>query len=200
MLLEAHKYHLQVWLWNLSSKILQDETAYGPKGKVVGTYGDFEEETRLIQRAFTETLLEGDEEGKPHLFPNTIYTLRKETLNSEYEEDLRLVHELSAKYGSSYFVNMFPEYRGQMANYMGCRTCLQDTWTGDWDQDCLRTGNLAYVTLNFPRIGYQSKDESQVFEYLDEYMDLAVETLMLRREQGLKCLNDFHILPFLKQK
>ena len=87
-----------------------------------------------------------------------------------------------------------------MANYMGCRTCLQDNWTGDWEQDCLRTGNLAYVTLNLPRIGYQSKDESQVFEYLDEYMDLAAETLMLRREQGLKCLNDFHILPFLKQK
>ena len=180
-------------------KFLQDVTAYGPKGQVVGTYGDFEEETRLIKRAFTETLLQGDKDGKPHLFPNTIYTLRKETLNSEYEEDIRLVHELSAKYGSSYFVNMFPKYRGNMANYMGCRTCLQDTWTGDWEQDCLRTGNLAYVTLNFPRIGYQSKDEDQVFEYLDEYMDLAVETLMLRREQGLKCLNDYHILPFLDQ-
>ena len=105
---------------------LKDETAYGPKGKVVGTYADFEEETRLIQRAFTETLLDGDNEGKPHLFPNTIYTLRKETMTSEYEDDIRLVHELSAKYGSSYFVNMFPKYRGKMANYMGCRTCLQD--------------------------------------------------------------------------
>ena len=31
-------------------------------------------------------------------------------------------------------------------------------------------------------------------------MDIAVETLMIRREQGLKCLNDFHILPFLDQK
>ena len=181
-------------------KFLQDVTAYGPKGEVVGTYGDFEEETRLIQRAFTETLLAGDQEGKPHLFPNTIYTLREETLKGDYEEDLHLVHELSAKYGSSYFINMLPDYRGKMANYMGCRTCLQDNWTGDWEQDCLRTGNLAYVTLNLPRIGYQSKDESQVFEYLDEYMDLAAETLMLRREQGLKCLNDFHILPFLKQK
>lgn len=180
-------------------KFLQDVTAYGPKGEVVGTYGDFEDETRLIQRAFTETLLDGDEEGKPHLFPNTIYTLREETLKGDYDEDLHLIHELSAKYGSSYFVNMLPDYRNEMANYMGCRTCLQDTWTGDWDEDCLRTGNLAYVTLNFPRIGYQSKDEDQVFEYLDEYMDLAVETLMIRREQGLKCLNDFKILPFLDQ-
>ncbi|MCC7553894.1 MAG: anaerobic ribonucleoside-triphosphate reductase [Methanobacteriaceae archaeon] len=181
-------------------KFLQDVTAYGPRGEKVGTYGDFEDETRLIQRAFTETLLAGDNDGKPHLFPNTIYSLREDTLKGEFDEDLRLVHELSAKYGSSYFVNMLPKYRNQMANYMGCRTCLQDNWTGDWDEDCLRTGNLAYVTLNFPRIGYQSSDESQVFEYLDAYMDLAVETLMLRREQGLKCLNDFKILPFLSQE
>ncbi|WP_409201102.1 anaerobic ribonucleoside-triphosphate reductase [Methanobrevibacter sp. DSM 116169] len=181
-------------------KFLQNVTAYGPKGEKVGVYGDFEEETRLIQKAFTETLLAGDSEGKPHLFPNTIYTLRDETLKGEFDEDLHLVHELSAKYGSPYFVNMLPKYRNDMANYMGCRTCLQDNWTGDWDEDCLRTGNLAYVTLNFPRIGYQSNDESQVFEYLDEYMDLAVETLMLRREQGLKCLDDFKILPFLDQK
>ena len=181
-------------------KFLQDETAYGPKGEIVGTYGDFEEETRLIQKAFTETLLAGDQEGKPHLFPNTIYTLREETLKGDYDEDLQLVHELSAKYGSSYFVNMLPKYRNEMANYMGCRTCLQDTWTGHWDEDCLRTGNLAYVTLNFPRIGYQSRDEDQVFEYLDEYMDLAVETLMIRRQQGLKCFNDFGILPFLNQE
>ncbi|WP_303247837.1 anaerobic ribonucleoside-triphosphate reductase [uncultured Methanobrevibacter sp.] len=181
-------------------KFLEDVTAYGPKGEVVGTYGDFEDETRLIQKAFTETLLAGDQEGKPHLFPNTIYTLRKETLKGDYDEDLRLVHELSAKYGSSYFVNMLPDYRNEMANYMGCRTCLQDTWTGDWDEDCLRTGNLAYVTLNFPRIGYQSKDEDQVFEYLDEYMDLAVETLMMRRQQGLNCFENYGILPFLNQK
>ncbi|OWT33498.1 anaerobic ribonucleoside-triphosphate reductase [Methanobrevibacter sp. 87.7] len=181
-------------------KFLEDVTAYGPGGKVVGTYVDFEEETRLIQRAFTENLYQGDKDGKPHLFPNTIYTLRKETLKGDYDEDLYRVHELSAKFGSPYFVNMLPKYRGNMANYMGCRTCLQDTWTGDWDQDCLRTGNLAYVTMNLPRIGYQSKDESQVFEYLDNYMDLVVETLLLRREQALHCLNDYDVLPFLTQK
>ncbi|WP_066972086.1 anaerobic ribonucleoside-triphosphate reductase [Methanobrevibacter filiformis] len=180
-------------------KFLQDVTAYGPKGEMVGTYGDFEDETRLLQRAFTETLIEGDSEGKPHLFPNTIYSLRKENFKSEFEEDLLRVHELSAKFGTSYFDNMLPDYRGNMANYMGCRTCLQDNWTGDWDTDCLRTGNLAYVTMNFPRIAYQSRDELEVFELLDSYMDLAVEALNLRREQGLKCLNDYNLLPFLKQ-
>ncbi|MDR3063224.1 MAG: anaerobic ribonucleoside-triphosphate reductase, partial [Methanobrevibacter sp.] len=180
-------------------KFLEDVTAYGPKGQVAGVYGDFENETRLLQRAFTETLLEGDADGKPHLFPNTIYTLRNETLKGDYEEDLLRVHELSAKYGSSYFANLLPKYRGKMANYMGCRTCLQDNWTGDWDEDCLRTGNLAYITMNLPRIGYQSKDESEVFEILDSHIDMAVEALLIRRQQGLNCLNNYNLLPFLNQ-
>ena len=132
------------------------------------------EETRALGRAFTEELLEGDSDGKPHLFPNTIYIIRKEVLKSELEDDLRLVHELSAKYGTSYFVNMLPKYRGDMANYMGCRTALQDNWTGDWSTDCLRTGNLAYVTLNLPRIAYNSRVTIEVFDYLDSYMEMAV--------------------------
>ncbi len=179
---------------------LQEEPAYGPKGKLVGTYGDFEEETRMLQRAITETLMEGDSDGKPHLFPNTIYTVRKESLKSDMEEDLMRVHELSAKYGSAYFVNMLASYRGNMANYMGCRTALQDNWTGEWEKDCFRTGNLAYVTLNLPRIAYQSRDDSEIFEYLDSYMDMAVNVLNLRRESALNCLNEYNMLPFLRQE
>ncbi|MGZ7066669.1 MAG: anaerobic ribonucleoside-triphosphate reductase [Methanobacterium sp.] len=179
---------------------LEDEPAYGPKGQHVGTYGDFEDEVRMLQRAFTETLLAGDSDGKPHLFPNTVYVLRDKILKSEFEEDLRLVHELSAKYGSPYFVNMLPDYRGVNANYMGCRTSLGDNWTGDWDKDTLRTGNLAYVTLNIPRMAYNSRDEDDIFEYLDSYLVLAEQILMLRRERALKCLHEYNLLPFLSQK
>jgi anaerobic ribonucleoside-triphosphate reductase len=179
---------------------LQDEPAYGPKGKLVGTYGDFEDETRMLQRAFTETLLEGDSDGKPHLFPNTIYVLRDKVLKEEFTEDVALVHLLSAKYGTSYFVNMLPSYRGDMANYMGCRTSLADNWTGDWDQDCMRTGNLAYVTLNLPRVAYQSRDDEDIFDYLDSYLRLAEEVLLLRREQAMNCLDNYNLLPFLTQE
>lgn len=179
---------------------LKDVEAYGPKGKLAGVYGDFEEETRMLQRAFTETLLAGDSDGKPHLFPNTIYVLRDEILKDEYAEDLALVHELSAKYGSAYFVNMLPDYRGNLSNYMGCRTSLGDNWTGDWEQDCIRTGNLAYVTINLPRIAYQSRDEGDIFEYLDGHLRLAEQVLHLRREQAVNCLNDYNLLPFLTQE
>lgn len=179
---------------------LENEPAYGPRGRQVGTYGDFEEETRMLQRAFTETLLEGDSDGKPHLFPNTPYVLRKEVLKPEFEEDLRRVHELSAKYGSPYFINMLPDYRGNMSNYMGCRTSLSDNWTGDWQKDCFRTGNLAYITLNLPRMAYNSRDEEDIFEYLDSYLGLGKQILMLRRDQALKCLNNYNLLPFLSQE
>ncbi len=179
---------------------LSDVLAYGPRGERVGVYGDFYDEARQVTRAFTEVLLEGDADGKPHLFPNTIYVIRKETLKGEFDDDLHLAHELAAKYGTAYFVNMLADYRGEMSNYMGCRTLLSDNWTGNWEQDCLRTGNLAYVTLNLPRIAYQAKDDDEIFEYIDEYLDLAINILELRREQALKCLNDYNLLPFLTQE
>ena len=86
---------------------------------------------------------------------------------------------------------------------MGCRTQLNDNWTGDWDKDCLRTGNLAYVTLNLPRIAYNSRDDDDVFEYLDSYMTTrsspgtwlllqpavaAVCTMVFRRSSALLLL------------
>ena len=152
---------------------LKNEPAYGPGGKVMGVYGDYEKEVRLLQRAFTEALIKGDAEGKPHLFPNTIYYLRKECLTPEFTEDIERVHFLSAKFGTAYFINMLPKYMGNMANYMGCRTRLSDNWTGDWEKDCLRTGNLAYVTMNLPRIGYNARDETEIFDYLDDYMKIV---------------------------
>ena len=179
---------------------LKNEPAYGPGGKVMGVYGDYEKEVRLLQRAFTEALIKGDAEGKPHLFPNTIYYLRKECLTPEFTEDIERVHFLSAKFGTAYFINMLPKYMGNRANYMGCRTRLSDNWTGDWEKDCLRTGNLAYVTMNLPRIGYNARDETEIFDYLDDYMKIVEDVLLLRRERALKCLNDYNILPFLTQK
>ena len=181
-------------------EFLQNEPAYGPKGKLVGVYGDFEEETRALQRAFTETLLNGDSDGKPHLFPNTIYAIRDKVLKDEFEEDLMQVHNLSAKFGTPYFLNMLPKYRGNLANAMGCRTSLNDDWTGDWSQDCLRTGNLAFVTLNLPRMVYSSRDDDEVFDYLDSYLRLAEEVLLLRREQAMNCLDNYNLLPFLTQE
>ena len=98
---------------------LQDETAWGPGGKAIGTYADYQDETEILRHAFTEVLLDGDSMGKPHLFPNTIYTLRDETFKTENEEALQQVHELAAKYSTPYFVSHLNSYSGENANAMG---------------------------------------------------------------------------------
>lgn len=182
---------------------LKDEPAWGPKGKRAGRYGDYEEETRQLQRAFTEVLMNGDAYGKPHLFPNTIYVLRKEMMNDEFSEDLLNVHRLAAKFGTPYFANMLVDYRGQTphANYMGCRTCLNTNWTGNWERDTLRTGNFAYITINLPRLALKTKGDRELyFVELYKVLEMAKEVLLLKREHALKCLDEYKLMPFLSQK
>ena len=152
-----------------------------------------------LQRAFTETLLQGDSDGKPHLFPNTIYALRDKVLKDEFTDDVGWYtnYQLSMEVlisltCSPATVEIWPTT--WVAEH------LNDNWTGDWDKDCLRTGNLAYVTLNLPRIAYQSRDEEDIFEYLDNYLRLAEDVLLLRRQQAMNCLDNFNLLPFLTQE
>lgn len=179
-------------------KFLEDEPAYGPNGNIYGVYGDHEEQVRQIQRAFTETLLKGDAYGKPHLFPNTIYSLRDECLKPEFEEDIYLVHELAAKFGTAYFISQTPEWTGGHSNAMGCRTRLNTNWSEDWRKDTLRTGNLAYITLNLPRLVLGER-HWEIEDKINHLIDKAIETLLLRREHAEKCLNDYNLMPFLKQ-
>jgi ribonucleoside-triphosphate reductase len=174
---------------------LQDEIAWGPGGKQVGTYGDYHEEAKILQRAFTEVMVEGDSMGKPHLFPNTIYSLRKEYDSEEYLEDWKNIHALSAKFSIPYFCNQETSYSGVHSDLMGCRTRLNSNWTGDWDKDTLRTGNLAYVSLNMPRLSYRG----DIYENLDKVLSIAERFLLMRRERSLKLLNDYKVLPFLSQ-
>jgi len=182
-------------------KFLENEPAYGPDGLKVGTYGDYEEEARNILRAYTDIMLEGDAMGKPFLFPNTIYNLRKEHMGKDYEEDLLKVHELSAKFSVPYFSNQTVSWNGDTSNKMGCRTLLSTNWTGDWDTDTLRTGNLAYISLNLPRIAYKTKiGNNSFYDELDKILGFTEELLLIRRQHALKCLNKFALLPFLTQK
>ena len=65
---------------------------------------------------------------------------------------------------------------------MGCRTRLGIGWTGDWDKDLLRTGNIAYITLNLPKYALQSGgDLEQFYEILYDNLQIATNILMKRR-------------------
>jgi len=69
----------------------------------LGTYGDYQKEMDMINRAFLEVMLEGDYEGRVFSFPIPTYNI---TPDFPWDsENARLLFELTAKYGVPYFQN-----------------------------------------------------------------------------------------------
>jgi len=169
---------------------IKGETAYGPGGKEVGEYGDYEEEAQQILLAFTEAMNDGDYYGKPFLFPNTVYRIE----GIPPKDLLDKVCELSAKFSIPYFTKALDDEKYH--NVMGCRTRLNSTWTGDPDTDCLRTGNLGYVSLNLPRYALKGK----FYENLNKAMSIAKEVLIFRKEHAIKLMEKNNMMPFLTQE
>ncbi len=94
------------------------------KGKIgPDTYGDYEEEARTFMKAILEQYCEGDAWGKMFSFPKPEIRLRRDYLTkSEYDEVMFLAAQLSAKFGSSYFDNVIPPWRGE--DGVDCYQCL----------------------------------------------------------------------------
>jgi ribonucleoside-triphosphate reductase len=73
-------------------------------GKLMGeTYGDFQEEMNIFNKALAEVMLEGDGVGRVFSFPIPTINITKDFDWSN--EAVRKVFETSAKYGIPYFAN-----------------------------------------------------------------------------------------------
>ncbi|CAB3287662.1 Ribonucleotide reductase of class III (anaerobic), large subunit [Methanocaldococcus lauensis] len=169
-------------------------------GTTRGTYGDYEDEAKLILEALVEVMMEGDAMGKPFLFPNFIIKLRENAFKDENRELMYKIHQLSAKFGIPYFINMFPDWQEINTNAMGCRTRLSGNWTGDAEIDTLRTGNMQWYSLNLPRIAYEANgDDDKLFEILNERLELLKEALLIKHEVTKERLYIDKLMPFLTQ-
>lgn len=175
-------------------EFLKDEPAW-IGGTTDGVYGDYEVEFYTLAHIIIEVLKEGDGNGKPHLFPNTVFQLDGGVSFDDWDD----LFELSAKYSLPYFNKSI---KGNYALVMGCRTRLATNWTGNWEQDLLRTGNLAYVSLNLPKyaLQYTGKDKRDLVEIIKRNLDVASNILLKRRKHGEDCLNKYNLNDFLAQK
>ncbi len=169
-------------------KVLQDIPAVLPGGIVREnvTYSDFEEETRLLLKAAMEVYVEGDGSGKPFFFPKPDIKLRREFVDKpEYEELLRLVHEVTAKFGTPYFLNLIPDYMPDVVLAQCCRVLIKMR-PEDYDdlvEGRLRGGQFCNNSINLPRIAYEARDEDELFELLRERMELAKEVALVQRRE-----------------
>lgn len=149
------------------------------------TYGEFEKEMKMFNKALAEVMLEGDAKGRVFTFPIPTYNI---TRNFDWEnDDLKQVWEMTRKYGTPYFSNFVnSDMKPEDVRSMCCRLRLNNRTLrkrggGLFGANPL-TGSLGVVTLNMPRIGHLAKgDRQKYFEKLSGLMDLAKEALLLKR-------------------
>ncbi|MDD5178291.1 MAG: ribonucleoside triphosphate reductase [Candidatus Nanoarchaeia archaeon] len=164
------------------------------------TYGDLQKEMDMINKAFLELMEEGDSKGAIFSFPIPTYNLTKDF--DWDSENANLLFKLTAKYGTPYFQNYVGSNLDPKAvRAMCCRLNLNqkelmnrpgNMW-GPGDN----TGSLGVVTINLNRLGYESKTREQFYEKLSYYMDLAKESLEIKRKIVEKNLEN-GLMPYTK--
>jgi len=168
------------------------------------TYGEFEEEMKIFNKALYESMLEGDKSGRPFHFPIPTINITKDFPWDEPAFDG--IFEASAKYGTNYFANYInSEMKPEDVRSMCCRlrlnlTDLYNRGGGGLFGSGSLTGSIGVVTINLPRIGYLSKTKKEFLERLGKLMDLAKESLEIKRktienfiEKGLYPYSKFYL-------
>jgi len=168
------------------------------------TYSEFEEEMKIFDKALYEVYMEGDAKGRPFHFPIPTINITKDFPWEDPAFDE--IFEASAKYGINYFANYInSEMKPEDTRSMCCRLRLDlrelhNRGGGGLFGSGALTGSIGVVTINLPRIGYLSKTKKEFFERLARMMDLAKESLEIKRkvienliEKGLYPYSRFYL-------
>ena len=166
------------------------------------TYGDCKEEMDMINRAFIETMIEGDAQGRGFQYPIPTYSITKDFDWSDTENN-RLLFEMTAKYGTPYFSNYInSDMEPSDVRSMCCRLRLDlrelRKKSGGFFGSGESTGSVGVVTINMPRIAYLSKNEEEFYERLDKMMDIAARSLHIKRVVLSKLLDE-GLYPYTKR-
>jgi len=149
-------------------------------------YGDFEEEMKIFNKAFYEMILEGDKSKKSFHFPIPTINITKDFPWDD--PTFNLIFEASAKYGTNYFANYIQsDMKPEDARSMCCRLRLDtkelyNRGGGGLFGSGALTGSIGVVTINMAKIGYLAKSKKDFFERLEKVMDLAKESLEIKRK------------------
>jgi len=149
------------------------------------TYGEFQKEVNILNKALGEVLLEGDAQGRVFSFPIPTINITKDfDWENPYLDNL---WEATRKYGIPYFSNFVnSDMKPEDVRSMCCRLRLLNTELrkkggGLFGANPL-TGSVGVVTINLPRIGYLYKTKKDFFDRLGHLMDLAKESLITKRK------------------
>lgn len=165
-------------------------------------YKDCKAEMDLINKAFIETMIEGDANGRGFQYPIPTYSITRDFDWSDTENN-RLLFEMTAKYGTPYFSNYInSDMEPSDVRSMCCRLRLDlrelRKKTGGFFGSGESTGSVGVVTINMPRIAYLAKDEEDFYSRLDHMMDISARSLRTKREVITRLL-DNGLYPYTKR-
>ena len=165
-------------------------------------YKDCKKEMDMVNKAFIETMIEGDSNGRGFQYPIPTYSITKDFDWSDTENN-RLLFEMTAKYGTPYFSNYInSDMQPSDVRSMCCRLRLDlrelRKKTGGFFGSGESTGSVGVVTINMPRIAYLSANKDEFYARLNHKMDIAARSLKIKRGVITKLLNE-GLYPYTKR-
>jgi ribonucleoside-triphosphate reductase len=179
-------------------KHLRDEPIIIGGESQEASYGQFQREMDLFNRALFQVMIEGDAKGRVLTFPIPTINISKDF---DWENpNLLGLWEMTGKYGIPYFSNFVnSDMNPEDTRSMCCRLRIDNRQLerrggGLFGANPL-TGSVGVVTLNLPRLAYLSSDEGDFQKRLGALMDLARESLEIKRE-FLERLTENNLYPY----
>ena len=157
-------------------------------------YKDCKKEMDMVNKAFIETMIEGDANGRGFQYPIPTYSITSDFDWSDTENN-RLLFEMTAKYGTPYFSNYInSDMEPSDVRSMCCRLRLDlrelRKKTGGYFGSGESTGSVGVVTINMPRIAYLSANKDDFYKRLNKMMDIAARSLKIKRGVISRLLNE----------
>ena len=165
-------------------------------------YKDCKKEMDMVNKAFIETMIEGDANGRGFQYPIPTYSITRDFDWSETENN-RLLFEMTSKYGTPYFSNYInSDMEPSDVRSMCCRLRLDlrelRKKSGGFFGSGESTGSIGVVTINMPRIAYLAENEADFYARLDHKMDVAARSLKIKRTVITKLLDE-GLYPYTKR-
>ncbi|MCX6693226.1 MAG: anaerobic ribonucleoside-triphosphate reductase [Methanomicrobiales archaeon] len=188
------------------------------------TYQEFEREVRLLFKALMEVMMEGDYWGKPFSFPKPEISIEPDFMHEDDEfnranpdlptyRDLYLMtFSLASKFGTPYYDNQMPGYRGA-GKGISCYQCCAYQFSSLADEDAgfdekllfkdgmhFSMGSWQVVSVNCPRAAYRAEgSDERLFAELCLLMDIAIEVFIIKR-RWMELIQAHFRMPFAQQR
>lgn len=179
--------------WTVPNDLAELPAIVGGK-EIDFCYKDCKAEMDMVNKAFIQTMIEGDANGRGFQYPIPTYSITRDFDWSDNENN-RLLFEMTAKYGTPYFSNYInSDMEPSDVRSMCCRLRLDlrelRKKSGGFFGSGESTGSVGVVTINMPRIAYLSADKDDFYKRLNKMMDIAARSLKIKRGVVTKLLNE----------